>query len=118
MALPAGRVGVAPDQVDRNGNIKSLPAAKGMGEMFLEIGFSYSLDRDTLVTFIVNGSTVNQVMVEYTPTAELGLQQLVFAGTPVENDTYDFIFTLWVPKNVEVKVLLRDAVMHAIFTYF
>lgn len=118
MALPAGRVGVAPNQVDRNGNIKSFPAAKGMGEIFLGTGTSYLSDRDTLVTFIINGSTVGQIRVEYTPTAELGLEQLDFAGLPVGNDTYDFVFTLWVPKNVEVKVLLRDKVMHAIFTYF
>lgn len=118
MALPAGRVGVAPDQVDRNGNIKSPPTAKGMGDTYLGTGTPYTLDRDSLATFIVNGSDTAQIRVEYTPTEELGLEQLDFAGTPVGNDTYDYIFTLWVPKGVEVRVLLRSVVAHVIYTYF
>lgn len=118
MALPAGRVGVAPDQVDRNGKIKSSPTVKGMVEHVYPVGRSYVYDYDSLVTFVITGSDVGKVNVQYTPTLEIGSLSLQFSGTDNGAGAYDFIFTLWVPKNVEVQVLLRTTFMETIATIF
>lgn len=122
MALPAGRVGVAPDQVDRNGNIKlspPSPVAKGMFYKDYEVGEAYSYDLDALNTFIIKGSASNNVNVTYTPTPQIGPMNLEFNGIPAEGgNMYDYIFTLWVPKNVTVQVEPRNVPMQVITTIF
>lgn len=121
MALPAGRVGVAPDQVDRNGNIKSpppSPTAKGMLYQEKKANEAYSYGSDTLATFIINNNNSEEVVVDYTPTEEIGPCTLYVAAIANSDGTYDCIFTLWVPKNVSVEVNNRSVTMTVIATIF
>lgn len=120
MALPAGRVGVAPDQVDRNGNIKSPPpppTAKGMFYQEIAANKTYSYNSDTLVTFVINNNE-DTVTVEYTPSDAIGSLTLDVASTVNQDGTSDCTFTLWVPKNVSVLVGNRTVPMKVIATIF
>lgn len=120
MALPAGRVGVAPDQVDIKGNIKlppPLPTAKGMFSQVKEPGQSYQYDSDTLVTFIINNNA-EPVTVEYTPTDSIGKLTLNVASATNSDGNFDCIFTLWVPKNVSVQIVNQSVTIKIIATIF
>lgn len=116
MALPAGRVGVAPDEVDRNGKIKSKPVAKEWDANSYTKDENYTFNRDSLATFVINNETSSSLDINY-----LGKSGYNFTavGTPDDATTlFNYCFTIWVPAGVAIEINKQTQDAHVFFTLF
>lgn len=116
MALPAGRVGVAPDEVDRNGKIKSKPVAKEWDANTYSKDENYIFNRDSLATFVINNEVSGSLHINY-----LGKTGYNFTvvGTPDDATTlFNYCFTIWVPAGVAIEIANRNEDAHVFFTLF
>lgn len=116
MALPAGRVGVAPDEVDRNGKIKSKPVAVKWDADACTKDQNYISNRDSLATFVINNEPSGTLDINY-----LGKPGYNFtvAGIPDDATTlFNYCFTIWVPAGVAVEIQHQNEDAHVFYTLF